>query len=161
MSLRKPANLLLLALALPALLLAVGCEEKKSPEELIKARLDAAVAALENKDVKGAADLLDDDYSDDKGRDKKRLKQIAFFVLRSGPVTLNRTDETIEVDPGGNKATVTATVWAVQGKGEKKVVADLIPRGRALEVTLQMALIDDEWVVTSLSGDPYGKGYGG
>jgi hypothetical protein len=152
----------LLPLSLLALALLAGCpDKKKSPEELIKAQLDAAATALEEKDVKGAAAVLADEYADGKGRDKKRLKQVAFFVLRGGPITLNRSDETIEVDESGKKATVSTKVWAVQTSADAKVVADLIPRGRAVEVQLQFELIDDTWLVTSLDGDPYSGSFGG
>jgi hypothetical protein len=156
------ARWLLVVAVVASALAVIGCsDKKKSPEELIRAQLDQGTAALSEGDVKGAAAVLADDYKDGKGRDKKTLKRITFFVLRGGPITLKRTDETIEVDDDGERAVVSAKVWAVQTSKDKKVVADLIPRARAVEEQIGFTLIDGEWLVTSLEGDPYGAGYGG
>lgn len=144
---------LLLAVA-SALVLAAGCSEKKTPEEVIKASLDDAAEALAEARIGDAADLLADDYKDARGRDKRSMKGLALLATRGGKVTINRTDETITVN--GDTATVKAKVWAVQTARDAKVVADLIPQGRAVEVEITLKKMGDEWRVTAIDGDDYG-----
>ena len=141
-----------LTAAVSVSLIASACsQEKKTPEEQITAQLDEAMAALEAAKLGDAAELLAEDYKDGVGRDKRKMKAIAYMVMRQGRVSIKRMGETIQVD--GDKATVTTKVWAVQTNADAKVVGDLIPRGQAREVVIQLERRDDEWQVTSIDGD--------
>jgi len=144
-----------LAVCLTVPVLASACsKEERTPEEIIKEKLDQATAALTKAKIKDAAELLADNYKDVRGRDKQKMKAIAFLVTRQGSVSLKRTDEVITVE--GDKATVSTKVWAMQTNADAKVVADLIPRGQAVEVMISLERQDDEWKVTAIDGDPLG-----
>lgn len=142
-----------LALTLVLVGLAASCSKKETPEQQIRALLDEGVKALEAKDVGAAADLLAEGYKDALGRDKKQMRAIAFVVLRQGPVRLSLSDEVIEVEPGGQRAKVTAKVRALQTAGAPETVGDLVPRGRAVEVELALVKEGDDWRVTAIDGD--------
>lgn len=153
----RPARLLSFTAALACGLLLGACSKKpETPEQQIQKVLEAGVSALEAKDLRAAGDLLADGYKDARGRDKKRMKAIAFLVLRQGPVRLSLADEVVEVDESGTRATVRATVRALQTAGAPETVGDLLPRGRAVEVELQLVKEDDEWRVAAIEGDGVG-----
>lgn len=156
---RRPSALALgLSLVVGLLVALAGCSEKQTPEQQIRAVLEEGVKALEAKDIGAAGDLLSDSYKDASGRDKKRMKGIAFVVLRRGAVRVALSDEVIEVEPSGARAKVSAKVRALQTTGAPETVGDLVPRGRAVDVELHLVKEDGEWRVTAINGDGVGGG---
>lgn len=147
-------------LALSALFVVVvtlaACTREVSAEEQIKARLAEGVKALEEKDVKRAGALLAEGYKDSNGRDHRQMKALAFFVLRSGPVRISLSDEQIEVEESGTRAKASMKVTALQTTGAPTTVGDLMPRGRAVPVQLDLVKSDDEWLITAIEGDGMG-----
>lgn len=155
----RTGRLLSFAVALACGLLLGACSKTpETPEQQIQKVLAAGVSALETKDIGAAGDLLADGYRDARGRDKKRMKAIAFVVLRRGPVRLSLSDEVVEVDESGTRATVRAKVRALQTAGAPETVGGLLPRGRAVEVELSLVKEGDEWRVTAIDGDGVGAG---
>lgn len=150
-------RVLVLALALLVALSAAACSEKRTPEQQIKAVLDAAVKALEEGDVNAASDLLAESYKDSNGRDRRQMKGIAFLALRRGPLHLSLSDENIEVDESKQRATVSLKVTALQTAGAPTTVGDLVPRGRAMEVQLSFVKEGEDWLVTAIDGDGMGR----
>ncbi len=128
-----------------------GCHKHESPEEQIRKVLDDGAAALEARDAKKAAEVLSDAYKDDAGRDKQKVKGLAFFALQQGPVLVSLQKVDIKVD--GDHAAVALKVLAVQGNPTLKTAADLLPsNARAFDLTLSLAHEDDGWRVTAIDG---------
>jgi hypothetical protein len=153
------SRLLAFSLALVLFGALSACSEKQTPEQQIRALLDQGVKALEEKDVAAAAELLSESYQDKSGRDRQRMKGIAFVVLRRGPVRLEISDEVIEVEPGGQRAKVSAKVRALQTASEPETVGDLMPRGQAVDVEIHLVKEGDDWLVTAIEGDGVGAGF--
>jgi hypothetical protein len=140
---------LLLALAFS---LCTSCAKKENDEAKIKKLLDTGVAALEARDSKGAAALLADDYRDAKGRTKDKLKGLTFFVLQQGPILVKLGDVGVTVQ--GDNAVATLRALAVQGSGQLKTAADLLPtNARAFDLTVKLVRDGSGWLVTAVDGD--------
>jgi hypothetical protein len=139
------------ALALLALLLG-ACRAKETDEARIRKVLDEGAAALEARDTARAADTLAPDYRDPRGRTRDQLERMAFFVLQQGPVLVRLGEVKVEVT--GAKATAAVHGLAVQGSGQLKSAADLLPtNSEALDLTVHLAKHGSEWKVTSIEGD--------
>lgn len=130
-----------------------SCAQERSPEQQIADVLTEGTRALEAQSVADAAALLADGYRDGRGRDKRAMKQLAFYLLRQGPLSLALTGTKISIDPGGALATVTTRVSALQSDGAPERVGDLLPRGRSVEVVLHFSRQDGLWRVTAIEGD--------
>jgi hypothetical protein len=145
------------SLALRVLFLALGllgasCAKKATEEDQVRKVIDEGVAALEARDSARAAETLAEDYSDARGRTRDKLKRIAFFVLQQGPVLVRLSDVQIKVE--GKSATATIKALAMQGSGELKTAADLLPtNARAFDLTLRFSKESGDWLVTALDGD--------
>jgi hypothetical protein len=150
-ALRRLARTGVVALVACVALAATACRDKETPEAKIKKVLDEGVAALEARDASRAADVLSDEYGDKKGRDKQKLKQLAFFALQQGPVLVATQSADIQVD--GARATVAMKVLAVQGNAELKTAADLLPsNARAFDLTLTLVKEGSDWKVKAIDG---------
>src|SRR5687767_15863786 len=91
----------------------VACSPKETPEQQIRKVLDEGAAALEARDSDRAAKTLSDSYKDTAGRDKQKLKGLAFFALQQGPVLVSMQTVDIQLD-GKDKANVSMKVLAIQ-----------------------------------------------
>src|SRR4051794_11850510 len=113
-----------------------ACTPKETPEQQIRKVLDQGAAALEARDAKAAADVLDDAYADSAKRTKKQLQQLAFFALQQGPVLVSMQNVDITVD--GANATASLKVLAVQGSPTLKSTKDLLPtNARSFDLTVK------------------------
>lgn len=130
-----------------------ACAQERSPEQQIADLLTEGARALEAQSVADAAALLDDGYRDERGRDKRAMKQLAFYLLRQGPLSLALTGTEISVERGGVAATVTTRVSVLQTDSAPERVGDLLPRGRSVEVSLRLSRQSGSWRVTAIDGD--------
>lgn len=147
-------------LALLALLVGLGaaCAKKESPEVQIRKVLDEGAAALEARDAPRAAETLSDTYKDGKGRTKDKLQALAFFALQQGPVLVSMQTVDIKV-AGGDKASMSMKVLAIQGSSELKTAKDLLPtNARSFDLTIAMVKEGSDWKVASIDGIPGGGG---
>ncbi|MFZ9888586.1 MAG: hypothetical protein ACO3JL_13895 [Myxococcota bacterium] len=135
------------------LIAAFACVRERSPEQQIADVLVEGTRALEAQNIADAAALLADDYRDGRGRDKRAMKQLAFYLLRQGPLSLVLTGTEISVDPHRTFATVTTRVSALQTDGAPEQFGDLLPRGRSVDVELRFGREGDTWRVLSIDGD--------
>lgn len=142
-----------LATVLVFFLVATGCSSKsKTPEEAIKDFILQGIAAIEKNDVGGTTALLSKDYGDAASRDVRQMKQLAFFWLKRGSVTL--FVEHLQIKVEGNNATVHLDLLALQGKHQIDSIKDILPdRGRHFELTLEVAKEAKEWRLRAISGD--------
>jgi hypothetical protein len=141
-------------------LLTSGCHEEPA-EAAVRRVLDDGVAAIHARDVDRAARHLSRAYHDRFGNTATEIRQLAFALLRRGPLYVLLRDTKVEVD--GATARVTATAYAVQGQPELRSLGDLVPRDAdRLELTLTFALEDGRWRLRSVDGDGLDvPGFGG
>jgi hypothetical protein len=139
--------------AVLGLLGAPGCHEE-TPEAAIRRVLADGVAAIHARDVDRAGRHLSPEYGDRAGRTATEIRQLAFFALKRGPVYVVLGDTSVEVELGGDRARVTTTAYAVQGRPEVKRPRDLLPQdAERLELTLRFAREDGRWRVRAIDGD--------
>lgn len=147
---------LLLTLAVLSLL---ACSPQETPEQQIRKVLDEGAAALEARDADRAAATLSDSYKDGSGRDKRKLKGLAFFALQQGPVLVSMQTVSIVLD-GKDKANVSMKVLAIQGSDTLKTAKDLLPtNARSFDLSLAMAKEGSVWKVASIEGINVGGGF--
>jgi hypothetical protein len=141
------------AAAVTALALS-ACTAKETPEQQIRKVLDEGAAALEARDSDAAAKMLSDAYKDDAGRDKQKLKGLAFFALQQGPVLVSMQTVDIQLDATNKeKASVSMKVLAIQGSATLKTAKDLLPtNARSFDLKLAMVKEGSDWKVASIDG---------
>ena len=131
---------ILVALLLAALL---GCGEAPTPEQEVRAVLDALEAAAEGGDASAFADLVSAAYSDPYGHDRERLRAfVAFHVMQSGRGRevivrvrdVSFTDET--------RAVATLAVGLAGAQGSRGLGAEVYA------VDMDLVREDDAWRVT-------------
>ena len=99
----------MLAAVIVAVLVA-GCGEKSAPEEEIRAFVDSAEAAAEERDASALRELVADDYQDPDGRDAGDLRSFlhGYLVMHPSLNLITRIDS-IELE-GTEQARVAVTV---------------------------------------------------
>ena len=128
------------ALLLAALL---GCGEAPTPEQEVRAVLEALEAAAEGGDASAFADLVSAAYSDPYGHDRERLRAfVAFHLMQSGRGRevivrvrdVSFTDET--------RAVVTLAVGLAGAQGARGLGAEVYA------VDMDLVREDGAWRVT-------------
>lgn len=147
------------ALLTLAALSLLACSSQETPEQQIRKVLDEGAAALEARDADRVAATLSDNYKDGNGRDKQRLKGLAFFALQQGPVLVSMQTVTIALD-GKDKANVSMKALALQGSDTLKTAKDLLPtNARSFDLKLAMAKESGDWRVAAIEGINVGGGF--
>jgi hypothetical protein len=135
-----------------------GCEEKKTPEEEIRALLDRGVSALEGNRLGEAIDLLSESYLDGARRDHRKMKSLAFVILRRGPLMVFLSD--IQISVSGSSATVQVKATAIQGKKKIASLQDVLPKNaRKMDLRIQVLKEGSDWKVTAIDGDGFGAAF--
>lgn len=136
-------NFILLALAI----LLSGCNEPSSPEAAIRAKIEAAQQAVEDKDAREAVASLADDFSGNHGMDKqalRRLLAVLFLQHKNIHVVITRLDIKIN-EYDASTAKMEAVVLAT---GAER----LLPKdGRMLQISGDWLNIDDDWQLKNIS----------
>lgn len=136
-----------------------ACSPKETPEQEIRKVLDEGAAALEARDSDRAAKTLSETYKDSSGRDKQKLKGLAFFALQQGPVLVSMQAVDTQLD-GKDKANVSMKVLAIQGSATLKSAKDLLPtNARSFDLKIAMVREDGDWKVASIEGINVGGGF--
>jgi hypothetical protein len=129
-----------LALLLAALF---GCGEAPTPEQEVRAVLDALEAAAEGGDASAFADLVSAAYSDPYGHDRERLRAfVAFHVMQSGRgrEVIVRVRDVTFTDPA--RAVVTLAVGLAGAQGARGLGAEVYA------VDMDLVREDDAWRVS-------------
>lgn len=129
-----------------------GCAEPRdTPEAEIERTLVAGTEAIEAGSLTALAELISDDYRDDRGRDKKALLGAAFVVFKRGPIRLLRLNTDIEA--GQQRGSASFTVHALQGREVRETPLDLLPqRARGFRIRLELVWEDGGWRVRNMAG---------
>ena len=111
-----------------ALLLAVGlgCDAPPTPEQEVRAVLDALEAAAERGDASAFAELVSAEYSDPYGHDRDGLRAfVAFQVMQSGRgrEVIVRVRDVSFTDPG--RAVVMLSVGFAGSRGARGLGAEV------------------------------------
>lgn len=123
----------------------VGCRAPATPEQQVRAVIDAGEAAAEAHDLSGMLEHVSSTFRDGRGGDREELAQYlrAYLVTHPSVQLLTRI-ESIEF-PYRDYARVQLTVGTVgrqaSGSGGLGLAGDLN------DVTLELALEGDEWKV--------------
>lgn len=91
-------------------MLVAGCGESSAPEEEIRALVDEAEAAAEERDASALRDLVADDYQDPVGRDAGDIRSYLHgYLLMHPSLNLITRIDSIELE-GTEQARVAVTV---------------------------------------------------
>ena len=143
MACRNGSPILRVLSAVFALALAAACGEASAPEEEIRALVDTAELAAEERDGSALRDLVADDYRDRDGRDAGDIRGFLQGWLIAHPsVNLLTRIESIELE-GKDQARVAVTVGMLgRSAGDD---ADWNLAGDIYRLDLFLARADGEW----------------
>jgi hypothetical protein len=132
--------------ALAGLLLLVGCSDPPlSPEERIRQLFDEAEAAVESRDLPGAAGLISANYKDASQRNYQALRGLlAGYLLRHKSIHLLQQVESLKLQ-GGRQATAVLYVGAA---GQRSPAIESLSQWTGDLIRLELALTleeDDQW----------------
>ena len=138
---------------LPTIFLLNACSgDSLSREDEIKRFIEAGIEAAENRSSSDLAEMIDENYLDDKGYNKTQLSKIArFYFLRHKKIYLFTKIEQIEF-LADNQALITLYV-AMAGS----VISDasVLSRLRAKTYQFELELVkQDEWLLRRASWQP-------
>ncbi len=142
---RVPAlRFLLVALGSLAL---VACSDPKTPEERVRALVDAGEEAVEGRDVSAVLELVSPDFRDARARDRDALSRLLAgqFLTHPSIHLLVQTDE-IRF-PAPERAEVLLYV-AMTGIRVDSAAALAGVDADLYRLDLELALADDAWQVT-------------
>jgi len=113
---------ILRSLILSLALTAAACGSSGTPEDELRALVDSAEAAAEERDVSGLRDLVADDYEDASGRDAADVRNLLHAWLVAHPsVNLMTRIDSIELE-GTELARVKVTVPKKLTKAEREAL---------------------------------------
>ncbi|HWS78999.1 MAG TPA: nuclear transport factor 2 family protein [Thermomonas sp.] len=138
------------SLAIATVLLLAGCG-KDSPEQAVRAQVDALQAAIDARDAGDIEDLLAEDFVGNDGLDRRGARQLAAGVfLRHREVAAKVGPVSVEVRGTGD-AIARFSVLATGGSG------GLLPeQGQLYQLETGWRLADGEWKLVNASWTPAG-----
>ena len=124
-------------------MLVAACGERSAPEEEIRALVDAAEAAAEERDASALRDLVADDYRDPDGRDAGDIRSFLHGYLALHPsLNLIARIDSIELE-GTEQARVAVTVGMLGRTAGDDEDWDLA--GDVYRLDLRLAREDGDW----------------
>jgi hypothetical protein len=133
--------------------LALACGERTPPEEQVRAVLAALEQSAQARDAGEMKEHISEDYSDDRGNDKRAVAQlVAFHLLRNQSVYLLTRVTSVEIgDPGRARAEVLVAMAGTPIEGPEALLA---LRADLYRFDLGFALEDGDWRVRSADWRP-------
>lgn len=143
----KPLRAGRLFLAALAALALSACSDPKTPEEQVRALIDAGEEAVESRDVSAVLDLVSPDFRDARERDRDALRRLLAgqFLTHPSIHLLVQTDEIRFPAPDRAEALLYVAMTGTRVDSAAALAglsADLY------RVDLELALFDDAWRVT-------------
>lgn len=141
-----------------AFLLWSGCSSKSAtPTEQVTAFIHQGINAIESNEIGDVTSLISETYQDLDGRTKKTMKQLAFFVLRRGSVTI--FIENLQIQFENDEATVDCELIGIQGHHKIEKIKELLPKNaKRFHLKLIVAKEKHKWKLRSMSGDGFRLG---
>lgn len=119
-----------------------GCGPKTGPEEALRAWVDAAEAAAEEKDRRGLLDLISENYADARGNDHQQIgNMLRYYFLRQQSVAFITSIDDIVI-LGDSAAELSLTVGMAGTDA-----SPLGLRADAYNFKLELENMDDEWML--------------
>jgi hypothetical protein len=142
-----PARAVRLFLAALAALALAACSDPETPEEQVRALIDAGEEAVEGRDVSAVLELVSPDFRDARARDRDALRRLLAgqFLTHPSIHLLVQTDE-IRF-PAPERAEVLLYV-AMTGTRVDSAAALAGVDADLYRLDLELALADDAWQVT-------------
>lgn len=138
---RQIATMRILTVSLISAILA-GCAPTEGPEEAVRAWVEAAEAAAEDKDRSGLLDMISENYTDARGNDLAQVNNmLRYYFLRQKSVGFVSTINDIAL-MGDTAALVKLTVVMAGTNAEAPGV-----RADAYNFELELENSDDEWLL--------------
>ncbi len=135
-----------LAALLASVFAAAGCAERQTPEQQVRAVIDRAEAAAEERDLSGILEHVSAGFQDGQGGGREELKQsVAAYLLTHPAVHLVTRVESVEF-PYRDLARVVLTVGSLARDGTDESSLDFAADVK--EVALELRLEGDAWKVT-------------
>lgn len=132
-------------------LLSCACGSDDSPEEQVRAVIEAGEAAAEARDVSALMDLVSPNYQDEEGRDRGELRRYVHgYLVANQSIRLFTRVERMEF-PYRDMARVDLTVGLLGREASEQDAFDLDADVERLSIELQ--LDDGEWKVTRARRD--------
>lgn len=146
-----------LSLALLAVAGLLACGQAFSPEEELRALVAEGVRAAGEGDLDALLDLVAEDYTDDRGNDRRALRLVVGYHLRSyGTLHLLHRITGVEIDPEGAGLVSLAVAMAARPVGSAgelhEIEADL------MRVELRAVRRKGDWKVVWARWQPGGPG---
>lgn len=109
-------------LALLGNLIACSNEAKQSPEQRLRATIEAMVEAAKNRSLDGMAEHISDDYSDHNGYTKKKLKQIIQLqIIRNQNIFIHYKIKDLQINDNQATVELSAMMATTQHQLNKKI----------------------------------------
>ncbi len=131
--------------------LTAGCSDsRESPEDRIRALLDAAELAVENRSLSDSVRLISPAYRDDGGRDYQAMKRLLMgYFLRNQSIHVLKQIQEITLTSDNSARVV---LFAGVAGNRPEVVETLAGwRGDLIRLEAELVLLDDEWRLGSAS----------
>ncbi len=117
---------------------------QESPEDQIKALLDAAETAVESRSLDESAKLISSDYADEAGRDRQALKRLlmGYFLRHKSIHVLKQVQEISLLSDTTARIVVFAGV-----AGNRPDMGDALAqwRGDLIRLEIELIMQHDDW----------------
>ncbi|MCW9014261.1 MAG: hypothetical protein OQL06_10790 [Gammaproteobacteria bacterium] len=140
------------------LMLVAGCtEEPQTPENRIRQFIEQAILAAENRDVGALADLIAQQYIDDKNLNKDTLTKMArgYFFRHRNIHLLSRIDSislTRQADATGRASLIVYIAMAGQPLHSMQAITTM--RARLYRFDLILVEQNNDWLLLSANWKP-------
>lgn len=143
---------IIVCFCLLAWILLAGCsrQAQESPQDQIKALLDAAETAVESRSLDQSAELISSGYGDEAGRDRRALKRLllGYFLRNKSIHVLQQVQEISLLSDTSARVVLYAGV-----AGSLPAMGDSLAqwRGDLVRLEAELVLEDDGWRLKSAS----------
>lgn len=152
-SMRHPSLIAVCAIATWLALLCAGCSKTETPEQRVRALIDNAEQAVEQKDIRTLRGYVSARYSDAHGRDRRTVDGILrLYLLRHEKIHLLTRIESVQVTDQGRAEAV--VYIAMVGRPIMSAAELAALRADFYRFEIAFAEEDEEWRVIRAAWRP-------
>lgn len=119
-----PTRVFVRAIVISLSLFACACSKPETPEQRIRAMLNDAELAAENRDVRALRDCVSERYADEEGRDRRAIDGILrLYVFRNKSIHLLTRIQSITLTPAAHARVVIYVAMAGRPITDAKALA--------------------------------------